>query len=130
MELQKLQHAHDRFFRESMARIEIAKRLLFTFLDRVILKNVDFSTFEIAKDDWIDEKFKEHRADILYSAKLLNQNECIFFLFEHKSTRDENTPSQILRYMNQIWVEHKKQDPSTKKMPVVISVIVYHGENS
>jgi hypothetical protein len=130
MKPSKIQSAHDHFFRESMSRIEIAKALLFVFVKTIILKNIDFSSFEIYKGDWIDEKLQESRSDILYRAKLLNQNEYFYFLFEHKSTQDENTPYQIHRYMQQIWDEHKKQNPSARKMPVILSIIVYHGENA
>jgi hypothetical protein len=130
MKPSKIQSAHDHFFRESMSRIEIANGLLFAFVKTIILKNIDFSSFEIYKGDWIDEKLQEYRSDILYRAKLLNQNEHIYFLFEHKSTPDENTPYQIHRYMQQIWDEHKNQNPSGRKIPVILSIIVYHGENA
>ena len=30
--------------------------------------------------------------------------------------------------MNQIWEEYKKQDPTSKKIPVILPVIVYHGK--
>jgi hypothetical protein len=130
MEPPKIKHAHDHFFRESMSRIEIAKSLLFAFIKTIILKGIDFSTFEIYTGDWIDEYLKESRSDILYRAKLLNQDEYIYFLFEHKSTQDKNTPYQIHRYMQQVWDEHKKQNPSSLKVPVVLSIIVYHGKNA
>jgi predicted transposase/invertase (TIGR01784 family) len=130
MEPLQIQNAHDHFFRESMVRIELAKRLLFAFVKVLILKNIDFSTFEIYKGDWIDEKLKESRSDILYRAKLLSQNEYFYFLFEHKSSPDKNTPYQIHRYMHQIWDEHKKQNPFARKLPVVLSIIVYHGKDT
>ena len=79
MKPSKIQSAHDHFFRESMSRIEIAKSLLFAFVKTTILKNIDFSSFEIYKGDWIDEKLQESRSDILYRAKLLNQDEVYLF---------------------------------------------------
>ena len=65
MKPSKIQSAHDHFFRESMSRIEIAKSLLFAFVKTIILKSIDFSSFEICKGDWIDEKLQESRSDIL-----------------------------------------------------------------
>jgi predicted transposase/invertase (TIGR01784 family) len=130
MKPSKIQSVHDHFFRESMSRIEIAKSLLLAFVKTIILKNIDFSSFEIHKGDWIDEKLHESRSDIIYRAKLLNQDEYIYFLFEHKSTPDEFTPYQIHRYMQQIWDEHKNQNPLSRKIPVILSIIVYHGEKT
>jgi hypothetical protein len=57
---------HDHFFRESMSRIAIAEGILKTFINPLILKTISFPTFEIVKDDWISEKLKESRSDILY----------------------------------------------------------------
>jgi hypothetical protein len=32
--------------------------------------------------------------------------------------------------MQQIWDEHKSQNPLARKKPVILSIIVYHGENA
>jgi hypothetical protein len=131
MDRKNRNHIHDHFFRESMARVAIAKGILITFINPLILKRIGFSTFEIVKDDWISEKLNESRSDILYRAKLLNQkNEWIYFLFEHKSgsSSDKNTPYQILHYMSLVWDEFKKQGNSSPKIPVILPVIVYHGK--
>jgi hypothetical protein len=47
---------HDHFFRESMARISIAKGILFTFISSNLLKSTDFSTFEIVVKQLLQKK--------------------------------------------------------------------------
>jgi hypothetical protein len=79
-----------------MKQREIALGLVQPFMDPLVLKNITLNSFEIIKDDWVDETLKESRADIRYRTKLLNQNEWINFLFEHKSIRDKKTPSQSI----------------------------------
>jgi predicted transposase/invertase (TIGR01784 family) len=130
MNPQKRKQIHDHFFRELMSRIAIAKGILVTFINPLILKTIVFSTFEIVKDDWISEKLKESRSDILYRARLRNQSNWIYFLFEHKSgsSSDKYTPFQIHYYMSLVWDEFKKQDTTSEKMPVILPVIVYHGK--
>jgi len=128
MELKKIEHAHDKFFRESMQNKEIALNLVLTFLDPDLLCNIELSSFEIEKDTWVDTELSEHYADILYSASLKSKSGKIFFLFEHKSTVDYKIARQILRYQNQIWDELEKQNAlTTSKLPVVIPIILYHG---
>lgn len=122
-----IKSAHDRFFRESMERLRIARGLLSVFISPLIMKQIDLFTLKIIKDDWVDEKLGEHRADILYFARLIEQNNPIYFLFEHKSGQDHKISYQLFRYMNQIWEEVRKQNTDGQKFPVIIPIILYHG---
>lgn len=107
---------------------EIALNLVCTFLDPDLFCDIEFSSFEIEKDTWVDTELSEHYADILYSASLKSKSEKIFFRFEHKSAIDYKIARQILRYQNQIWDELEKQSAfKLTKLPVVIPIIVYHG---
>lgn len=112
-----------------MEKLEIASAVFATFLDQLVLENIDLFTLEIIKDDWIDLHLNEYRSDILYRTKLKDQNNFIYFLFEHKSYSDETTPYQIFRYMGRIWNEFKNQNSSIKKLPVVVPIIFYHGSH-
>jgi len=128
MEIKEIEHSHDRFFRGSMQRKELASCLVQDFLNPAITNNIDFPSFEIEKDTWVDTVFSEHYADILYSAFLKKTTDKIFFLFEHKSTIDYGIARQILRYQTQIWDEIEQQYGSKlSKLPVVIPMILYHG---
>jgi predicted transposase/invertase (TIGR01784 family) len=128
MEIKEIEHAHDLFFCESMQRKELALYIVQTFLNTVITNNIDFSSLEIEKDTWVDSVFSEHYADILYSVYLKNTSDKLYFLFEHKSTADYRTPWQVLGYQNQIWDELALQYVSRlSKLPVVIPMILYHG---
>ncbi|WP_082631344.1 Rpn family recombination-promoting nuclease/putative transposase [Gracilibacillus massiliensis] len=47
---------------------------------------------------------------------------------EKKSYLSNNTPFQLLKYMMKIW-EKKAIKEKTDKLPIIIPLVVYHGEN-
>ncbi|MDD2235434.1 MAG: Rpn family recombination-promoting nuclease/putative transposase, partial [Desulfitobacteriaceae bacterium] len=52
----------------------------------------------------------------------------MYFLFEHKSYQSPLTALQLLKFMIAIW-ELKTNKEKQKKLPIIIPLIVYHGEN-
>ncbi|NLE01360.1 MAG: hypothetical protein GX640_15955 [Fibrobacter sp.] len=95
-----------------------------------IQNQINWNTLEIAKGDWIDRRLREHRSDVLYRARLLKNDQWVNFLFEHKSEPDKKTHKQLLNYILESWDLHEQQEPSYELLPVVISIIVYHGKKS
>ncbi|HON12350.1 MAG TPA: Rpn family recombination-promoting nuclease/putative transposase, partial [Chitinispirillaceae bacterium] len=85
----KIQHAHDRLFRESMQDIDIARKLSFSALPSKVKNRIDWETLEIVKESWVDENLREHRSDVIYRAKILGNDQWVYLLFEHKSTPDK-----------------------------------------
>ena len=122
-----IQSVHDHFFRESMQYIEIGYGITKAILPLSIQYRIDWDTLEIAKGDWIDRRLKEHRSDVLYRARILDNNQWVNFLFEHKSKPDKKTHKQLLRYIVESWDLHEQQEPSCELLPDVLSIIVYHG---
>lgn len=96
-----IQHAHDHLFRESMQDIEICRELASLIFPSSVKRKNHWETLEIVKDDWIDQKLKEHRSDVLYRFKFLKYDQWVYLLFEHKSTSDR-TPhrSRLLRWVS------------------------------
>jgi len=92
------------------------------------MHHIDWETLEIVKDDWIDQRLKEHRSDVLYRFKLLKNDQWVYLLFEHKSTPDKKIHKKLFRYIIEIWALHEKQQDETfNRLPVVIPIIVYNG---
>ncbi|WP_255396821.1 MULTISPECIES: Rpn family recombination-promoting nuclease/putative transposase [Petrotoga] len=53
------------------------------------------------------------------------QDGYIYILMEHKSYIESKVIFQLLRYITNIWEE--KYDPKTKKVPIIIPMVIYHG---
>ena len=50
----------------------------------------------------------------------------IAFLFEHKSYRDKFTLVQVARYIIELWTKVIKANK--KELPIVIPIVIYHGQ--
>ena len=121
-----IQHAHDRFFRESMQDIEIVLPLAFLLLPSKVQSDIDWATVEIVKASWLDENLREHRSDVIYRAKNLSNDQWVYLLFEHKSTSEKKIHFQLLRYIIDIWDQHEKQNGPGDFLPLVIPIVVCH----
>ena len=122
----KLQTPHDRFFKETIGRVEVATDFLNNYLPASIMNIVDMTTLEPQKDSFIDKDLKEIFADMLFKVNIDNEEGYIYFLFEHKSYTSKNISLQLLKYMIEIW----ESKITTDELPVIIPLVIYHGKDN
>lgn len=124
----KLQNPHDKFFKETFGKVEIARDFLNNYLPQNIVSIVDMNTLEPQKDSFIDKELKEIFADMLFKVNIEGKEGYIYFLFEHKSYTSKNISFQLLKYMIEIW-EAKIKNEKTDELPVIIPLVIYHGKD-
>ena len=121
-----LTNPHDRFFRQSLARQEVATDFLRHYLPPEVAAQVNLSSVQPQADTFIDESLHAHYSDLLFSVRLRdNRPAAVYVLFEHKSYSDMNVAIQLLRYMVRIW--HRWPKASGGLQPI-IPLVVYHGQ--
>jgi len=125
----KIQNPHDRFFKETFGKVEVAKDFLNNYLPESIIKVIDVDTLEPQKDSFINEELQEAFSDLLFKANINKREGYIYFLFEHKSYSSKDIAFQLLKYMVEIW-EAKIKKEKADKLPVIIPLVVYHGKDS
>ena len=128
MDIKNLSNPHDKFFKESFTRKEIAKSFIQEYLPDKLHNQLNFNSLEILKDTFIDKELSEHFSDILYKIKISGKQSYIYCLFEHKSYIDAWVGFQLLRNMVKIWEGYLKQNKKAKKLPVIIPIVIYHGK--
>jgi predicted transposase/invertase (TIGR01784 family) len=122
-----LNNPHDKFFKESFGRKEVAQSFIEEYLPETLRNQINFKTLEILKDSYIDKELTEHFSDILYKIKISGKNAYVYLLFEHKSYSDIWFGFQLLRNMIKIWESYLKQNKRVKKLPIIIPILIYHG---
>jgi len=139
MPTDNLTNPHDKFFRETFSRQEVARDFVKYHLPPEVVILLDPDSLEISKDSFIDPALEEHFSDLLYQVKLNDgQPLYIYLLFDHKSYVDPLVAFQLLRYMMRIWElslkqqsEQRKPQPRRKKTPLrlppIFPLVVYHG---
>jgi predicted transposase/invertase (TIGR01784 family) len=124
--MSELRNPHDRFFRETFSRPEVARDFITEYLPSEVVDVLNLESFELDKDSFVDEELREHFSDLLYRVRQLNGDEAnVYLLLEHKSSPETLVALQLLRYMVRIW-ERARQE-NTKKLPPIIPIVVYHG---
>lgn len=124
----RLLSSHDLPFKAFFSENEVARSFLEENLPNHLIDRLDFSTLKIAKDSFVDKKLSQYFSDILYEVKLQGKPALVYLLFDHKSKEDKFTGFQLLKYMVRIWESYFKQNKKVGYLPIIIPMVVYHGE--
>ncbi len=121
-----VQNPHDRFFRASFGRPEIARNYLEEYLPTNISRSLNLNNLVLQDSSFLDGTMQEHQTDLLYQVQLTTGKQAfIYFLFEHKSYPDTMVALQLLRYMIRFWERQVKEN---NKLSPIIPLVIYHGE--
>ncbi|MEA5139622.1 Rpn family recombination-promoting nuclease/putative transposase [Arcicella rigui] len=122
-----LNNPHDKFFKETFSRLDIAQSFIEETFPSEIRDKINLLTLTKINASFTDADLSEHLADIVYQTEYAGQQALVSLLFEHKSYPEKYPHLQLLRYMNNVWHEEQKQN---KPLSVVISTVIYHGEST
>ena len=124
--LMPIQNVHDKFFKETFSRTDVATNFLEEFLPPNFVQKLNLPSLTIENNSFIDENLEEHFADILYTCNYGGGGKVkLAFLYEHKSYKEDYPHWQLNQYMINVWqggVKQKKEKPV-----VVIPIVIYHG---
>lgn len=125
----KIQNPHDKFFKETFGKTEVARDFLNNYLPPEIRNIVNVNTLEPQKDSFVNEELQEGFSDILFKASINDKEGYIYFLFEHKSYSSRDAAFQLLKYIINIWGAKIKKE-GTNELPVIIPMLIYHGKDN
>lgn len=123
-----MNNPHDKLFKETMIRRENAVSYFRNYLPKHITSQVDWRTLKIVKETFITPELKERFSDIIYEIRVKGIMIFIYFLFEHQSRPDNLMPLRFHHYMGELWELYLKQNPGKFKLPIIIPILFYHGE--
>ncbi|WP_342221909.1 Rpn family recombination-promoting nuclease/putative transposase [Candidatus Fukatsuia endosymbiont of Tuberolachnus salignus] len=119
---------HDKLFKGTLQHQQITLDWLKAHLPKRILKLIDISTLKMVPNElspkWPDTLY----SDVVFSCKIKGQLSYIYILAEHQSSDDEMMAFRILCYVVELMNYHLKQ--GHKKLPIVLPLVLYHGEKS
>jgi hypothetical protein len=124
---------HDNLVKHAFSDVEHARGVLATALPAAIAARIDWSSLSLRPGTFVDEHLQDRFSDLLYAVRLADRDSLLYLLWEHKSEPEPMTPLQVLRYMLRIWDQHlaslpKKQRGEARKLPVIVPVVLHHGE--
>jgi len=127
--MNEVNNPHDKFFKKVFSRKSNAEEFLLNYLPPNVVKHLDLKSLEYAKESFVDKHLAEYFSDLLCRINLKDGSlGYIYLLFEHKSYQEPLAAFHILRYMVKIWELWLKEKVG-QRFPIIIPMIVYHGEN-
>ncbi len=124
---QFIHQPNDKFFKQSMADLRVAREFFATHLPAEILQKADLTTLKLQKNTFIDKAYKGREADVIYTLNLEDTSAYLYVLCEHQSAVDKGIAWRLLVYIVQIIEQHRKQNPR-EPLPIVYPLVVYSGE--
>jgi predicted transposase/invertase (TIGR01784 family) len=112
---------------------EHARGVLRAVVPAVVADAIDWQTLTSVPGNFVDLELGQQYTDLLFSAQWKDGSELLaYILFEHFSappkTRDGPMAYRLLRYQVRIWEEWFSRHPEAKTLPMIIPVVMYHGQ--
>jgi len=122
---------HDALFKASFGQPDIARSELELVLPAALRMHLDLATLAICPGSFVDEELQHAHSDLLYSVRTTDAREgLVYVVFEHQSSLDVTMPFRLLRYVVRVWERWLREHPGAKRLPIVIPVMLHHGEGA
>lgn len=119
---------HDLLFKRTFSDPAHAVGVLTSILPPPLVQRLDLTDLRLETGSFVDQALTERHSDLLYSAPIIGgRRALLYLLFEHQSRVDPMMAYRLLRYMVRIWEHWLKLHPRSRKLPVVVPVVLYHG---
>jgi predicted transposase YdaD len=123
---------HDALFKSVFSKPENVVGELSEALPEGVVTKLDFGTLTLESGSFVDSELQERHSDLLFSINLRGQERraFVYVLFEHQSTDrpHEYLAFRLLRCQVRIWEQHLKQNPGIRRLPIIVSLVLYHGQ--
>jgi hypothetical protein len=121
-------NVHDALFKSTFSDTHHAEGALQSALPTALTGRIDWSTLELEPGSFVDEDLKDRHTDLLFSASLAGRRALLYLLYEHQSKPHPLMPFRLLAYLVRIWEGWLKKNPTAKRLPAIVPVVLHHGD--
>lgn len=119
LKTRRINNEHDKIFRTVLdKKTDVSK-----FLNKFLGLNIKTEELEKYNSSYIDPKFKNKEADIVYRIKDKNS----FLLIEHQTKIEKKMPIRLHEYSTEIMASAMEEN-KYKSIPSVIPIVLYTGK--
>ena len=94
-----------------------------------VARHLELSSLVLAPGSFVDAQLAERHTDLLFHARLASGDDAlVYVLFEHQSSVDALMPLRLLRYVVRVWDRWLVTRPTSRALPPVVPIVLYHGE--
>lgn len=127
-----MHHIHDKSYKDIYSKKEIAIDLFRNYVNKEFTKDLNSDNLTLVNKSYISSDYEESESDIVYRAKI-GDNETIFYiLLEFQSKIDYRMPIRLFFYISEILREYSKNHEHSKndkniRIPAVVPIVLYNG---
>ena len=99
-----------------------------TILPESIVARADWSALRAIPGNFVDQELKKKHTDLLFSVPIMGRDVLLYVLFEHQSTGDAWMVFRLLKYIVRIYEQFLRDYPDAEVLPVILPVVLAHGE--
>lgn len=129
-----INNIHDKGYKDLLTNKNIFEDLIKSFVKKSWSKDISKDNLELVNKSFVLSDYEEMESDILYKAKIGEDEVMFYILVEMQSTPDYSMPIRLYLYMAEIWREYlknfSKKEVKRKgfKIPAIIPIVLYNGE--
>jgi predicted transposase YdaD len=123
----QISNPHDKLFKQFLGEPENAADFLANNLPADLVTHLALRTLQVLQVSFIDAQFIQSEADLLFSVTIANRPGYLYFLFEHQSSPDSFMLLRLIGYMVRVWKRFHRENPVSKRLPVVVPMVLFHG---
>jgi len=91
---------------------------------------IDWPSLQLCPGSFVDPQLTERHTDLLFSVGLSGREARIYVLLEHQSTPDWFMPFRLLLYIVRIWEAFLRDNPTAKRLPAIVPVVLHHSPHA
>ena len=123
---------HDAYFRSVFSAPARFAGLIRACLPPGALEALDLSALQFESQRYVEESLRDFEADLVARVPLRSpwandEAPYLCVLLEHQRTPDVFMALRLLVSCARIWEQHRKANPSSRALPPIVPIVVYHG---
>lgn len=119
---------HDRLMKAVFSDLVQARAWFEAFLPEQVVHRLELATLRREPGSFVDAALRERLSDRMFSVRMGESRALLYLLLEHQSTPDRFLPLRALGASVRIWDDWRARHPRAKRIPVVLPLVLYHGE--
>ncbi len=129
-----INNPHDSGYKYLLYSKKAFVQLIRSFVKTGWADQIDEASLVRIDKSFILQDFNDKEADVVYKAKLKDQEVIFYVLMELQSTVDYLIPYRLLLYMTEIWrdifknVSENEAKRKTFRLPVIVPMVLYNGD--
>ncbi len=122
---------YDRGYKLLFSNPEMVRDLLLGFVREEWVAKLDFDSLEKVSGSYVSDDLRERHDDVIWRVRFADKWLYLYILLEFQSKEDAHMAVRVLTYLGLLYQDliRTKQFTPSGKLPPVLPIVLYNGEN-